>query len=151
MRAQSYGLWAEKIDSNDHDGLVWIGDTGYSASTMLEPRYYLSAGYNLFCVEWLSWYESRGRQGQEPPAPMREGLKLYDRLQATTDAGEQGALLRQIFDLAKRELYTIRNVLPAKGYGIVRNDFHNVPDMIDGWQYLWPGPTDPEQYYTTRS
>jgi len=149
IQPEDYGLWSERIKSNDHDALIWIGDTGFTASITLEPRYFCVAGYNLYAVLWRDWYASGGRQGERPPEPMLRQLQLYDRLLATTDDAEQADYLRQILQIAKEEFYTIGTVLPAPGYGIVRNDFHNVPTMIDGWQWPTPGPSDPEQYFTT--
>jgi peptide/nickel transport system substrate-binding protein len=36
----------------------------------------------------------------------------------------------------------------ANGYGIVRNDFHNVPkSMPNSYIYPNPGPCNPEQFY----
>jgi ABC-type transport system substrate-binding protein len=149
VKSEDYALWGERIASNDHDALVWIGDTGFTGSTILEPRYYCVAGYNLYAVRWRDWYASGGREGERPPAPQQRQLDIYDQLLATTDDDEQASLLKKILAIAKEEFFTIGTVLPAPGYGIVRNDFHNVPTMIDGWQWPTPGPSNAEQYFTT--
>jgi ABC-type transport system substrate-binding protein len=151
IKAEDYALWGERIKSNDHDALIWIGDTGYTGSTILEPRYYCVAGYNLYAVLWRDWYASGGEQGEKPPPPLLRQLEIYDQLLATTDDAEQAKLLKEILAIAKDEFFTIGTVLPAPGYGIVRNDFHNVPTMVDGWQWPTPGPSNPEQYFTTAS
>lgn len=45
----------------------------------------------------------------------------------------------------------IGTVLPVGEYGIVKNDFKNVPAPIPGSHvYSTPGPTRPEQYFEPR-
>jgi peptide/nickel transport system substrate-binding protein len=37
--------------------------------------------------------------------------------------------------------------LVEAGYGIVKNNFHNVPAMISAARYPNPGPANPEQFF----
>ena len=56
--------------------------------------------------------------------------------------------MKQILEIAADEFYAIGIVLGPNGYGIVQNNFHNVPSPIPGsWLYPNPGPTNPEQYW----
>jgi peptide/nickel transport system substrate-binding protein len=83
---------------------------------------------------------------------VREQMRLYDQMAAAGDPEEQDRLLREVITMAREQFYAIGISLPPKGYGIARTDFHNVPTtmMIES-DYPEPGPSNPEQYFTTRS
>ncbi|HZC25382.1 MAG TPA: hypothetical protein VE287_00040 [Actinopolymorphaceae bacterium] len=117
----------------------------------LEPRYYMPyRDESNFALPWAEWYQTRGAGGEEPPAQVRKQMRLYDQMTAAADPDEQDRLLRQIIVMAREQFYAIGISLPPKGYGIVRTDFHNVPTMMIESDYPEPGPTNPEQYFTTR-
>ena len=66
----------------------------------------------------------------------------------TVDKDQQLELMREIIRIARDEFYVIGIGLEPDGYGIVRNDFKNVPGSIkNGYTFLTPGPTHPEQYF----
>ena len=85
----------------------------------------------------------------KPPAAARRQMQLYDELHATLDEDEQARIMGEILDIAQEEFYVIGTSLPPESYGIVKNNFHNVPDMYDAALYPQPGPTNPEQYFIT--
>jgi peptide/nickel transport system substrate-binding protein len=56
--------------------------------------------------------------------------------------------MKQILQIAQEQFYAIGIVLPTPGYGIVKNNFKNVPKTMPGaWLYPNPGPSDPPQYF----
>jgi peptide/nickel transport system substrate-binding protein len=58
----------------------------------------------------------------------------------------------QILDIAADQFYFMGISTEAAGYGVVRNNFHNVPaTMPESWQYPTPAPTNPEQYFLAAS
>jgi peptide/nickel transport system substrate-binding protein len=78
-------------------------------------------------------------------------MELYQQLMSTADEARQVQLMKQILDIAADQFWVIGLSTPIKGYGIVRNDFHNVPQsMIGAWLYPTPAPTNPSQYFTSR-
>jgi peptide/nickel transport system substrate-binding protein len=75
-------------------------------------------------------------------------MDLYDRLKSTGDLDEQAELMRQILEIAADQFYVIGIVKDPLAYGIVKNNFRNVPEsMIGAWLYPGPAPTNPEQYF----
>lgn len=148
VKSESYELWVKRLHNNSLDSLAWIGDTGYSLSTMIEPRYFVSTRNNLFAIGWQGWYENKRQGGVRPPAPMRRQLRLYDELKGTADPEKQSQLLKEILEIARKEFYTIGTVFNGKGYGIVKDNFRNVPEpTVVGWQPVQPGAADPEQFF----
>ena len=56
--------------------------------------------------------------------------------------------MREILDLAADAFYVIGISLPSQRFGIVKNNFHNVPAVMPhSWVYPDPAPTNPSQYF----
>jgi peptide/nickel transport system substrate-binding protein len=69
---------------------------------------------------------------------------------ATREEQKQNVLMKEILQITADRFPAIGINLPANGYGIVRNDFHNVPARMyssQGWSYPEPGPSNPCQYF----
>jgi peptide/nickel transport system substrate-binding protein len=78
-------------------------------------------------------------------------MELYRELLETADLEQVDELFGQFLAIAKEQFYSICTVLFEEGYGIIKYDFHNVPDpMIASWRYRNPGPSHPEQFFTTK-
>ena len=145
-------LFYTRKDANEHDVAIWGGDGGLDV--ILEPRWYFPySGESLFAEAWKEWYTNPSGQGaltapEEPPAGVLAQMALYDQIKASGDAAEQAELMGQLLDMAADQFYAIGIALPSPGYGIVKNNFHNVPSPHPGaWLYPNPGPTNPEQYW----
>lgn len=152
INSMDRSLLYTRKDSNEHDVSVWGGDGGLDV--ILEPRWYFPySGESLFAEAWQSWFNNPGGEGaltppEEPPAGPLQQMELYNQIQATGDAAEQEELMKQILEIAADEFYAIGIALGPNGYGIVKNNFRNVPSPIPGsWLYPNPAPTNPEQYW----
>ncbi|MBI1294578.1 ABC transporter substrate-binding protein [bacterium] len=145
-------LFYTRKDGNEHDAAVWGGDGGLDV--VLEPRWYFPySGESLFAQAWVTYYNNPSGQGaltapEEPPAATQAQMDLYDQIKASGSAEQQAELMAELLQIAADEFYAIGIVLPAPGYGIVKNNFHNVLSPMPGsWLYPHPGPTNPEQYW----
>lgn len=142
-------LFNERIGANEHDASFWEGDSGGN-DLLDDPRWYFPfhSSNSQFAVQWALWYSTDGEQGEEPPEPARRQMQLYDEIDKTGDEEEQEALMTELLGIAKDEFYTLGIAYPGVGYGIVKNNFHNVPaSMFDSYYWQTPGPTNPEQYF----
>ncbi|HZG68259.1 MAG TPA: ABC transporter substrate-binding protein, partial [Herpetosiphonaceae bacterium] len=141
-------LFYSRKENNEHDANVWGGDGGLAV--VLEPRWYFPySGESNFGMAWQYWFNNpQDERGEEPPAEVKRQMELYNELKATPDPAQQAELMKQVLQIAKEQFYVIGVALPPNGYGIVKNDFHNVPATMFN-AYLWPhpGPTNPQQYY----
>jgi peptide/nickel transport system substrate-binding protein len=145
-------LMYTRKDSNEHDAATWGGDGGLDV--VLEPRWYFPfSGESLYAEAWKEWYNNPGGVGslvppEEPPAGPKRQMELYDQIKGSGDAAQQEALMKEILQIAADEFYALGISLPAPGYGIVKNNFKNVPASFpNAWLYPHPAPTNPEQYY----
>ena len=139
---------ASRAEANLQDASIDVDFGGLNI--LMDPRAVFPHHGTEHFLPWVQWYESRGRGGEEPPEPIRRQMRLYNEIRTTTDEKRQDELMRQVIEIAAEEFTLIGIILPATGYGIVRNDFHNVPkSMISstGAWYPTPGPSDPHQYF----
>jgi peptide/nickel transport system substrate-binding protein len=149
VKAEDRSLFYERKEANKHDAVVWPGDSGL-LDAMLDPRWYIPTNRveSAHGVLWARWYDSDGADGEEPPESVKKGFALYDRLLATPEKKGQYDMMRRILDIAAEDFLVMGLNLSPRGYGIVANDFHNVPGSIyDAALYNNPAPTNPEQYF----
>jgi peptide/nickel transport system substrate-binding protein len=145
-KVEDRALMYTRKDANEFDAMDWGGDGGLDV--VLEPRWYFPYSQeSQFGELWQYWYNKDSR-GEEPPAAVKKQMELYDQLKASGDPKKQDELMKEILKIAQEQFYAIGIALPVNGYGIVKNNFKNVPKVMPGsWLYPNPGPTNPEQYY----
>jgi peptide/nickel transport system substrate-binding protein len=71
-------------------------------------------------------------------------------VKATVDDAERAELFRQVIAIARDQFYAIGTSLPLPYYGVVKNTFHNVPDVLPGTILESPAFARPEQFFTTQ-
>ena len=75
-------------------------------------------------------------------------MLLYEALKSTTDRNLQAKLMMQILDIAAEQFYVIGIGLPGRGSALIKNDFHNVPDLLfGGYAVASPAYSNPCQYF----
>lgn len=148
IKSEDRSLFVERTIANKTEATVWMGDGGMH-DAILDPRYYFPySASSRFAVAWANWYQGSANEQRKPPEVPRRQMKLYDQLKRTADRAERKDLFQQILRIAREEFYVIGTALPEGNYGIVKKDFHNVPqEMILSWMYPTPGPTHTEQYF----
>lgn len=153
--AMERSLWEQRVRTDaDFDATVHRFGGGSGQEVVLDPRYYFPLnGNSVYAAKWQAWYNelsgSSATAGVEkPPAVVQRQMKLYDQVKLTIDAGQQLSLMKQLLQIAADQFYVIGVSSVTDGYGIVRNDFHNVPkSMPNSYIYPNPGPCNPEQFY----
>ncbi|MGW5365157.1 ABC transporter substrate-binding protein [Actinopolymorpha pittospori] len=143
-------LFYTRKASYEPDASVWTGDGGL-ADALIDPRWYVPVtSESNYAIAWSDWYNSDGTAGQEPPEDAQRQMAIYDQIRVEPDPDKQRTLLVQLLESAAEHFWVIGVALPVGTFGLVKNDFHNVPkSMIASYRYLTPGPTHPEQYFTS--
>ncbi len=148
-------LLYQRKDANEHDVHTWGASAG--PEIFLDPRAFLPVhSESAFAVAWYQWYVNPSGAGalaqpEEPPAIVKEQMALYDQILSSGDLNKQNELMHKILDIARDQFYIIGISSSPPGYGITKNNFHNVPVSMPGsWQYPTPAPTQPEQYWISQ-
>ncbi len=140
-------LFYERKAAYDYDMSVWTGADGIAL--VMDPRsYFPFSTESLFGVAWADWWRSGGSRGVEPPEAAQRQQALYDELAVTVESAEQDRIMNEILDIAAEQFWIFGLTKYYKGYGIVKNNFKNVPDTVWQWHVsAAPAQTNPEQYY----
>lgn len=146
-------LYWERVEANQAEAGTWTGGGFEIRATQGSNHYFLPSnprGSSRYGHTWALWYRSEGKEGEEPPAPVKRQLELFDQMRFTYDADEATKLGKEIITLAKELFVYIGISTPPELYGIVKNNVKNVPDFFPGSTgYMAPGPSNPEHYYFT--
>ncbi|MEM7132720.1 MAG: ABC transporter substrate-binding protein [Chloroflexota bacterium] len=140
-------LFYERKAAYEHTVIVWTGADGIAL--VMDPRSYMPySRESLFGVAWADWWQSDGAQGDEPPEAAQKQQELFEQLQVTVGDEAQAAIMTEILDIAAEEFWVMGITKYYKGYGIVKNNFKNVPETVWQWHVSSaPAQTNPEQYY----
>ncbi|MGN6563665.1 MAG: ABC transporter substrate-binding protein [Thermomicrobiales bacterium] len=153
LKTEDRALFDTRRNANEHDCAVWQGAGGLDV--IPNPPYYFPWSTRAdYAQAWVTYYTNPSGAGaqtppEEPPAPTKLQMDLYRQISQTSDTDKQTALMKQILAIAKDQFYVIGISLPANGYGVQKNTFHNVPKQFpDATTYPTPGPTNPCQYFS---
>ena len=140
-------LFYERKAAYEYDVAVWTGADGIAL--VMDPRsYFPYSTESLFGVAWADHWRSGGSKGAEPPPAAVEQQRLYEELQVTVEPAEQDRIMNAILDIAAENFWVMGVTKYYQGYGIVKNNFKNVPDTVWQWHVsAAPAQTNPEQYY----
>lgn len=142
-----------RVNANEHDATMWGGASSEGFQVILSPGDYFpydGSGSSGYALAWAAWYSGSPPEtaAEEPPAATQRQMELYNQLRRTGEQEEQIALMQEIIDIAADQFYSIGIGLNANLYGIVRNNFRNVPELMpSAFQYPTPAPTNPQQYF----
>ncbi|MGW5361143.1 ABC transporter substrate-binding protein [Actinopolymorpha pittospori] len=153
-RPEDRSLFEERRTANQHDATTWGAEGGGKIEPILRPDWFLPSRFESinYAPLWMQWYESNGRAGERPPEIVQQQMALYRKMNETVDPDERITQMKEVLRIAKEYFYHIGISLAPPGYGIVKNNFHNVPDKMPA-SFIWPspGPSNPEQYFIQRT
>ena len=99
------------------------------------------------------WYETSGKEGMEPPAPIKKTVELIDTARTVGPDGQVKAA-QEIYRIWADNAYTLGTVglTPMiQGVVVVNTRFRNVPTTLgNDWPLRSPGNARPEQFFFTR-
>jgi peptide/nickel transport system substrate-binding protein len=140
-------LFYQRKAAYDHDAGVWTGAD--AIQVVMDPRWSLPfSNESIFGIAWADWWNSGGQIGEEPPAAAKKQQELFDTLKSSPDDAKQKDLMKQILDIAADEFWCMGIMHYYHSYGIIKNNFKNVPKEVWAWHLCnSPAQTMPEQYY----
>jgi peptide/nickel transport system substrate-binding protein len=154
VKNEDRSLFDQRTDGGQHDAAVWQAEGGGWIEPLMRTDWYFPSANEStnYAPTWMRWYQTRGKEGEEPPPPVRRQMELYDQVRQTMDEEQRDALLRELLRIAKDFFFHIGTILMPPSYGIVKNNFHNVPKQVpQSFLYPTPAPTNPEQYFISDS
>jgi peptide/nickel transport system substrate-binding protein len=149
VKAETRELFRQRVQAAAHDIALWPGDGGMEC--LLEPRWYFPYSIeSLNAPLYGRWYQSGGKQGEEPPAEIKELMEIYDSLLTSVSQEKTKELFGKIVAANERNLWVIGLLSEPKDYYVATMNFHNLPKKdFQSWIYPNPGPVHPEQFFMT--
>lgn len=150
-KVDSADLFTQRQQAGDHD-MVATRFTDGGMFPILNPRFWVPTynGANALPAAWALWLQTGGKSGVEPPAAAKKCYELYQQAVVETDQAKQDKLMQQIFDINADEFWTMGVIDYPKSFGVVKNDFRNVPmneNQFTGWMFPGPAPFNPCTFF----
>ncbi len=152
-KSESVSLIYERIEANAHDAVSRTAEGGGGMLPHLRTDFWFASESEArnYAPLWSAWYTSGGKSGERPPKDVVRQMEIYQQqVRPAVDEKVRMDAMRQLLAIT-RELFQCIGICRAtNSFGIIRNDFHNVPKEFPiDWYYPCPAPTNPEQYYTS--
>jgi peptide/nickel transport system substrate-binding protein len=150
VKSETRDLFRQRIQSSAHDIALWPGDGGMEC--LLEPRWFFPySTESLQAPLYGKWYQTAGKQGEEPPAEIKELMNIYNELLLTVSEQKQKELFAKIVAANEKYLWVVGLVHDPPDYYVVATNMYNVPKQdFQSWTYPNPGPINPEQFFLTK-
>jgi peptide/nickel transport system substrate-binding protein len=135
IRTMDRSLWEIRVRTNwEFDATIHRFGGGVGQSILIDPRYYFPFnGNSVYAPAWQTWYNNPSGTGakmkpEEPPEPVKRSMELYNQIKATGDLAQQVKLMQEILEICADQFYTVGILWEGDGYGVVRNNFANIPE-----------------------
>jgi len=145
-------MWTRYPANEVQMGAIW-SDQGTTASFTMDPCFHvpIDPGNLTSCIWtlWVKWYQSGGKEGEEPPEEVKKNIERYEKMQTTLDEKERIRLAKEILRSNAENLWTIGTIAMTPVPVIVRNNLRNVPESIPfGWAFTqYFTAANPEQFF----
>ncbi|MBN1430908.1 MAG: hypothetical protein JXB07_21235 [Anaerolineae bacterium] len=135
--------------ANGNQVMISSWETDRGLVPMVDPIYQIPFDMR----SWMgpafgTWYNTGGKDGEEPTGQLRDLQILYDEYRATVDSEKQLEIALEIVKMTTENLNVIGTVGMSPALTVVKNNFHNVMESFTSdWIIFTPGTMDPPQYW----
>ena len=139
-----------RLQTNDNDGLAWVGGGGYDFLGLLDPKWYFPHEFeSSYATAWGLYYQNpNDPNAEEPSEAAKKQMDLYRQVQQAPNVEAALASMKELLAITRDEFYIIGTNLEPDRVGIVKSNMVNVPDVIPSTSfYMTPGPVKPETFY----
>ena len=132
VKQMDRALWEQRVRMTDFEyhASCHIFGGGSGDAVILDPRYWFpqNTGNSFWAKAW-AWYYNNPQSplAEEPPDQVKQQMKLYDQIRATSDDKKQQDLLKQILDIQADLFPTIGTAFDGNFYGISVDKLKNTP------------------------
>jgi peptide/nickel transport system substrate-binding protein len=152
VQVRERSLHFQMRQSNDLQAEIWNQDTAgfpFTGTPKYDPRTIVYGNITIGPL-WKQWYDTGGKEGVEPPAPVKRLVELIDKAKRA-DPKEQARDAQEIFKIWVDNMYEIGTVglTPMdQGIVVVNVRMRNVPTKLGkDWPLRTPGNARTEQFY----
>jgi peptide/nickel transport system substrate-binding protein len=143
-------LWWERVQNNEPDLWIWHNDRCTDLLFPIDPSFFMPIQtWHGHATLWSRWYETKGKQGEEPPDYIKERYEIYERMKATPSEDERVELGKKLLKMHAERPLVIGVVLECPAPLIYNKKLRNLPKpkMPIGWDTWCDSVYHPEAYY----
>jgi peptide/nickel transport system substrate-binding protein len=144
-------LWGVRIESNDYDISTQTGGDGFLFATPGtiggETGYNDEGWYTIYQRGHQIYRRTNGEEGVAPDEDIKRLWELGAAAVSEPDETRRNGLIKEIFDIHKKNLYVLGIATMYPYPYTVRNTLHNVPPLNLDWAFGHGGHGMVSQYY----
>ncbi len=141
-------LYEVRTRGTEIDFMVWAWGRGLLP--LIQPHFVFPYfwGFYTGAPLYALWYQTGGKEGEQPPPEILEVMQLYDQFKIETDPAKADSLGKEIIKRSAEEIWYIGTVGLAPSVTIAKTNLRNIPEqsfreaMIGQFAH-----TRPEQYF----
>jgi len=126
--------------------IIWAGNGMFP---LLDTRTFFVAFNTYKAPLWITWYETKGQSGEEPPAEIRHQMALYDQALVTIDEKKRIEVVREMLKINAENLYEMGLFDRPPVCFVIHNRFHNTSKLgqAGGGLTGFTGAANPCQFF----
>lgn len=141
-------LYEVRARGTEIDFMVWAWGRGLLP--LIQPHFVFPYfwGFYTGAPLYALWYQTGGKEGEQPPPEILKVMQLYDQFKIETNPAKANSLGKQIIKLSAEQIWYIGTVGLAPTIVIAKTNLRNIPEqsfreaMIGQFAH-----TRPEQYF----
>lgn len=129
----------ERMRAADWDMKSFYASAGASGwSPILRPELFpeYNPSSSPMGLHWGLWVDTNGQAGKEPPAEVKQLIKLREEIRGESSLEKRNELIKKAIEINSENLWIIGIVRPPimNSYILAKNNFRNVPTKLFFWQ-----------------
>jgi len=139
MRTVDFGLWATLGGSNEiKASMHWANQPSWRSNPVAFSEY-LPDQYRSWGPAFRRWYDTGGKEGEEPPAEVKRIFQLRDIITQTVSEEERSKAIDEIYRLYYDNIFWMGLAWPNAPI-IVNENIRNIPHGGDSYIPLMMAP-----------
>jgi len=151
IKIETFGLYAERGRANKIDMRLEGGEFNMEPAFSTLPQYYVPMQWGWtsgWGCKWDQWYQTEGKQGEEPPEKIMDLINWYKKLKMATTKEERIKWAQKILESHAENLWLINLVSMTPQPIIVKSNLRNIPaKALWTWDIMRIAPYHPEQFF----
>ncbi len=129
VKVEQRNFFATRINANDAEVMTWFMGVSSEFSLHRYPLLFRPAWAMGNGTPWLTWWNTKGEQGEEPPEEIKKLFEACAELTATFSGSEEYMRWgKEVLTMNVTNLDILGTVGMAPSPSIVKNGLRNIPE-----------------------
>ncbi|NPV78936.1 MAG: ABC transporter substrate-binding protein [Firmicutes bacterium] len=149
VKESERNLLQVRRQAGDHDVTLWHTGQCSDPLWILNPYHYIPVNWECsFGPQWVIWYTSGGKSGEEPPEDVKKALKLWETTMTSLDEKEVARAGKEMLRIFVENLWGIGTVGLMPWPVVANEKLRNIPETgLLAWDWVYLARYNPEQFF----